>query len=84
MLNNEEIKKLRWSCRRGMLELDVILMSFLEDTFPSLQEAQQNTFVELLELPDPELFSALMGHHTLPQAHLSELVTLIRKNNGTL
>lgn len=62
MLNPSEKSCLKWACRRGMLELDVIFMPFFEHEFDGLGEAEQRTFIRLLECEDPELFRWCMGH----------------------
>ncbi|MFC1339273.1 MAG: hypothetical protein G8D28_09095 [gamma proteobacterium symbiont of Phacoides pectinatus] len=41
--------KLRWQCRRGMLELDYALSEFLEALYPALDEEEQRGFVRLLD-----------------------------------
>jgi|TARA_B110000263_G_C14967999_1_gene355692 antitoxin CptB len=50
-------KKLRWRCRRGMLELDLLLGPFLEEAFDDLDASDQQTFVGLLDEDDPDLLS---------------------------
>lgn len=56
--------QLRWRCRRGMRELDVLLLSYLERHFPDASSAEQRGFIALLELPDPVLFAYLTGRDT--------------------
>jgi len=51
---------LRWKCRRGMLELDLLLEQFLEHKYPHLSAADKIIFEELLELPDPVLHAYFM------------------------
>ena len=62
MLSPVEKSRLKWACRRGMLELDVIFMPFFEHEFDSLSEADQQTFIRLLASDDPDLFKWCMGH----------------------
>lgn len=49
--------KLRWRCRRGMRELDVLLERYLEERYPSASVPEQRAFEALLDLPDPDLFA---------------------------
>jgi antitoxin CptB len=70
--------KLRWACRRGMLELDVLLGNFLEEAFLSLPEQDQNIFVRLLSENDQDLFTWLTGHTKPNDAELAEMVEKIR------
>ena len=43
--------RLRWSCRRGLLELDLVLQRFLREEYPLLGDEQKQTFRRLLGLP---------------------------------
>lgn len=52
--------KLRWRCRRGMKELDVLLLNYLERHYPTASAEQRQAFGELLELPDPLLWDWLI------------------------
>ncbi len=81
MLNAQEKSRLIWSCRRGMLELDLILNSFLEKGLNLLNESQLNQFKFLLTATDPELYGWLMGHEEPYKEELLEIVTLIRTNS---
>lgn len=56
-----ESDRLRWRCRRGMLELDLILLRFLEEHYPGLAAPEQQTFEQLLELHDNALLEMLSG-----------------------
>jgi antitoxin CptB len=56
--------RLRWRCRRGMRELDVILERYLTERFPGASPALQQAFVALLELQDPDLAALLLGQAT--------------------
>ncbi|MCL9781530.1 succinate dehydrogenase assembly factor 2 [Vibrio sp. S4M6] len=62
MYTVEEKARIKWACRRGMLELDVVIMPFFEECFNSLSESEQKDFVSLLECDDPDLFAWIMGH----------------------
>ena len=74
--------KLNWQCRRGMLELDVILQPFLEKYFDTLSETQQLRFAELLNEADPDLYSWLMGYAKCSEDHLGEIIKTIRRETG--
>ena len=69
--------RVRWRCRRGMKELDVLLERYLATAWADLSTEQKRLFEQLLELPDPELASYLLGHAVPPQAPLAELTQLI-------
>lgn len=84
-MQDEEIKiflnntaKLEWSCRRGMLELDVLLGNFLKEAYPGLAVEDKMLFIELLSLPDPDLFAWLMGHETPKDERIARMTKVIR------
>ena len=59
--------RLRWMCRRGMLELDVIFERFLDrDGYAKLTADQQVLFETFMQEPDPKLFGWLLGHEQAP------------------
>ena len=55
------LARLRWQCRRGMLELDILLVAFSERHYESLSSEDQLTFIELLTFPDQVLYQWLIG-----------------------
>jgi antitoxin CptB len=69
--------RLRWACRRGMLELDVLFMPFVEEAFDSLSVQQQAIFQRLLTEEDPDLFAWFMGHKKCQDEQLNAMVELI-------
>lgn len=69
--------RLLWACRRGMLELDVLFMPFVNDVFEQLSEADKQTLQRLLRCEDPELFSWFMGHKECPDIELSKMINVI-------
>ena len=73
-----EHDRIRWRCRRGLLELDLVLARFLERHFDSLGPGSIATLRRLLERPDPELFDLVMGRDQAQGAAERELVALIR------
>ena len=69
--------KLRWACRRGMLELDLLLAPFVEAGYDALPETQKQDFERLLACDDPDLFAWFMGHGRSADASLQHLVETI-------
>ena len=57
----EELSRLRWLCRRGMKELDLVLTRYLESQYSSTSESQRRAFRHLLEMQDPEIYTLLLG-----------------------
>lgn len=53
--------RLRWRCRRGMKELDVLLARWIEAGWPEAGEERRLAFAWLLEQPDPDIADWLFG-----------------------
>jgi len=58
--------RLRWLCRRGMLELDAWLARFLDVRFADLPSDQQAAFAKLLDQDDMSLFDWFTGEREPP------------------
>lgn len=73
-----KIAKLRWHCRRGMLELDLLLLPFLEKVFGNLSESEQVIFEKLLACTDQDLYNWLIGHEEATDPHLASIIKRVR------
>lgn len=71
--------RLRWACRRGMLELDILLAPFVDEAYDQLSTENKAIFERLLVCQDPELFAWFMGHEVCEDAELNSMVQLILK-----
>ncbi len=69
--------KLKWACRRGMLELDLILNPFLNNAYATLTLEQQLAFERLLRCEDQDLFAWFINYEIADDAELAALVTYI-------
>ncbi|OUD14278.1 succinate dehydrogenase assembly factor 2 [Thioflexithrix psekupsensis] len=76
--NAQFISRLRWHCRRGMRELDLLLTRYLNEHYPEASAEEQLAFQELLELPDPELFSYVIGKETIPNHYWVQILNKAR------
>ncbi|HET8691552.1 MAG TPA: succinate dehydrogenase assembly factor 2 [Steroidobacteraceae bacterium] len=56
-----ELSRLKWRCRRGMKELDLLLLRWLERGWPRADAERRRAFEWLLEQPDPDLADWLLG-----------------------
>lgn len=72
--------RLRWACRRGMLELDVLLGNFLEEAYLHLTLTEQKLFCRLLDCSDQDLFEWLTGKKTPSDSEILEMITRIRQH----
>ena len=55
MADATELNRLFWHSRRGMLELDVLLVPFVKEVYPSLDAEDQARYRKLLECEDQDL-----------------------------
>ena len=74
----ELIGKLRWRCRRGMKELDLLTLGYLERHYPSASAADQQAFADLLEVQDPLLMSYVVGRQTPTDPATAHVVSIMR------
>lgn len=72
-----ETDRLRWRCRRGLLELDLILQRFLDETFPTLPEVEREAFRELLSLDDDSLLGMILGRS--PAGRWERIIERLRR-----
>jgi antitoxin CptB len=70
--------RLRWRCRRGMKELDVLLERFAQQLLPQASVADCRVFSELLDLPDPLLAGYLLGGEVPAEPHLAQAIGRMR------
>ncbi|TCJ98759.1 antitoxin CptB [Volucribacter psittacicida] len=71
--------RIEWDCRRGMLELDNIIMPFYQQHFDHLTEQQKEVFIRLLACSDLELFSWLFKGSQPQDLELREMITHIQQ-----
>ena len=69
-----ELARLRWRCRRGMKELDTLLVRYLEAHYVAASAEDQGRFLELLELQDPELAAYVLGRATPEDPALAHFI----------
>jgi antitoxin CptB len=73
---DSQISRIRWQCRRGMRELDQLLVAYLDDRYETATPDEKHAFQALLELPDPDLAGYLLNHRT-PAVELQRVVNQI-------
>jgi antitoxin CptB len=76
------LARLRWRCRRGMRELDALLLAFVDRSGASLTTTEMAVFERVLELPDPVLHSYLLRRSDSDDAAIAELIERIRAGGG--
>ncbi len=75
--NEIALKRLIWHSRRGMLELDCLLLPFAEEALPGLSAEDQALYERFLSHEDPDLFTWLMEHVPAEDAELDRMVALV-------
>ncbi len=77
-----ETNRLFWGSRRGMLELDLILLPFLENVYPGLAQADKESYWALLEEQDQDMYAWFMRREDPLKPELQRIVDIIRANTG--
>lgn len=68
--------RLKWQCRRGMRELDELLLDYLDHSFDEASDDEKAAFQTLLDLSDPELMTYLLRNEE-PRADIRIAVDAI-------
>ena len=74
-----EMARLKWKCRRGMKELDLLLERYLSERYPGADPVEQGAFRELLDMQDPELFAFVTGRERPATEEQRRVVDTLRR-----
>jgi len=74
MAADPAIGRLRWRCRRGMKELDLLLVRWLDAHYASASPERRSAFARLLDAQDPELVAWIFGRARPADPAVAELV----------
>lgn len=74
MISNPDFNRIFWASRRGMLELDLILVPFVEQRLRELDAANLQRYINLLECEDTELFAWFLQRQLPEDPELAEIV----------
>ncbi|MBI4290055.1 MAG: succinate dehydrogenase assembly factor 2 [Betaproteobacteria bacterium] len=77
-MDEAELRRLQWSCRRGMLENDLALERFLKKHARTLDGERLKAFKALLDYPDSDLRELLSGRREARDSALCDIVQLVR------
>ena len=72
-----DIDRVRWRCRRGLLELDLVLEAFLARGYGRLDVGERRLFDELLDWPDNDLLDLALGR-AQPEPRYRAVVAMLR------
>lgn len=78
-MENEELNRMRWAARRGMLELDLVLEPFVNERYGTLSRADRNRFRQLMQCEDQDLYAWLLRREQPPEEELAGIVECIRQ-----
>ena len=76
---NDSTARLRWRCRRGTREMDLLLLRFLEQDYSRLDAREQSLFGSLLDESDPDLYAWITGQ---PEPAKPDYLPIIAKINN--
>jgi antitoxin CptB len=77
MVEDVELNRLYWHSRRGMLELDVLLVPFVKEVYPHLNDVDRACYVRLLECEDQDMFGWFMERSESEDPELQRMVRMI-------
>jgi antitoxin CptB len=77
-VSERERDRIKWHCRRGLLELDLLLQRFLDTRFDTLNTGQVDVFKELLAYEDNDLLDMVMGRAEPVNTHLNGVLDILR------
>ena len=78
IIADNEVSRLRWQCRRGMLELDALLGDFVEQHYTQLEAREREVFKDVLNLPDQLLFDYFFGNGKSIDKDVNNVIERIR------
>ncbi|MEM8498800.1 MAG: succinate dehydrogenase assembly factor 2 [Pseudomonadota bacterium] len=77
MASDADARRVYWHSRRGMLELDLILVPFVEQQYSDLSEADQQAYRSLLECEDTDIYAWMMQRSEPKEESLRPIVQRI-------
>ena len=77
MVENVELNRLYWHSRRGMLELDVLLVPFTKEVYATFDKVDRDLYVRLLECEDQDMFGWFMERNESQDPELQRMVRMI-------
>jgi antitoxin CptB len=73
-----KLERARWRCRRGLLELDIVLQRFMDAYYANLNEAEVQQFEILLDLPDNDLWDMITLKKEAEDMRLKRVLHLLQ------
>lgn len=76
----KEFERARWRCRRGLLELDIVLQRFMDQYYTQLDESGLEQFERLLALPDNDLWDLITARQVNTDDQWQQVLELLQKS----
>ncbi|GJL74029.1 succinate dehydrogenase assembly factor 2 [Nitrosomonas sp.] len=73
-------ERARWRCRRGMLELDIVLQRFMDQYYRQLNNEEIMQFESLLSFADNDLWDLICARKTVMDDDLLPVLKLLQKS----
>ena len=74
----KELDRIRWRCRRGMLELDIVLQGFVDKHYMQLNKTELQHFDKLLSLSDNDLWDTITSKRKVEDIELQPVLQLLQ------
>jgi len=71
-----------WASRRGMLELDLVLLPFLENVYDTLAQEDKERYWAMLDSEDQDMFAWFLHRKDPEDPELKRIVDIVRDNTG--
>ena len=85
VIDERALSKLRWRCRRGLLENDLFIERFFDQHGHCITESQAQAMAALMDLPDNDLLDLLLARKTptdtLDTPAVHALLALLKKSS---
>lgn len=75
-----ELARIQWRCRRGLLELDLLLQRFVERDYATLNQNERLLFEELLAYPDMSLWEAIRCQEPPTDPRMADIFKRLRES----
>ena len=75
-----ELARARWRCRRGLLELDIILARFMDQYYAGLSDEELLQFETLLSMSDNDLWDCIVNKKVLENESAQPVLRLLQKS----
>jgi len=76
----KNIERVKWRCRRGLLELDIVLRRFVDKHYAQLNEDESAQFEKLLDFADNDLWDVISARKPLADAGMKPVLHLLQKS----